>query len=183
MCFLLAWSIGHRPRNATVFCRRHHIRLSPGVAHLFCFPFCVSLPGVPSPTSSSFPRRVPCDGLTGDGFWSFPEFHFFFNTHLMPCNTHRHRVPFNTDRVLCYTYRMPCSTHRVSSNTHRKSDTAYWMPCNTHRILCNTHWTSCNTHRVTCNTQPLLRRTYQLAGLNSGGRFGQTNSEIIRYTK
>ena len=46
--------------------------LSPGV-HLFRVSLCISLLGVLWPTSSPVPWGVPCDGLTVDGFWRFPE--------------------------------------------------------------------------------------------------------------
>ena len=51
----------------------HPLHFSPGVTHLFCFSFRVSLPSVSWPTSSPLPWGVPCDGLTGDGFGRFPE--------------------------------------------------------------------------------------------------------------
>ena len=51
----------------------HLLHFSPGVSHLLCFFFRVSLPGVSWPTSSPLPWGVPRDGLTGDGFWWFPE--------------------------------------------------------------------------------------------------------------
>ena len=65
---LLAWSIGHRQRSATVF---FPWPSSPSLS--FCFLFCVSLPCVYRLTSSPLPWGLPCDGLTGDGFWKFPE--------------------------------------------------------------------------------------------------------------
>ena len=49
------------------------LHFSPGVSHLLCFFFRVSLPGVSWPTSSPLPWGVPCDGLPGDCFWSLPE--------------------------------------------------------------------------------------------------------------
>ena len=70
---LLAGSIGHRSRNATVFVRGHLLHFSPGVSHLLRSLFRVSLSGVSWPTSSPLPWGVPCDGLTGDGIWWFPE--------------------------------------------------------------------------------------------------------------
>ena len=51
----------------------HLLHFSPGVSHLLCFFFGVSLPGVSWPTSSPLPWGVLCDGLMGDGFWWFPE--------------------------------------------------------------------------------------------------------------
>ena len=45
--------IGHRPRNAIV--SGHPLHFSPGVSHLLCFFFHVSLSGVSWPTSSPLP--------------------------------------------------------------------------------------------------------------------------------
>ena len=71
---LLAGSIGHRPRNATVFCQWPS---SPFLSccipsPLFLFP-CLSARCFVADLFSLLPWGVPCDGLTGDGFWWFPE--------------------------------------------------------------------------------------------------------------
>lgn len=59
--------------------RGQTLHFSPGVSHLLRFFFRVSLPGVSWPTSSPLPWGVPCDSLTGDGFWRFPiHLHFLF---------------------------------------------------------------------------------------------------------
>ena len=42
--------------------RGHPLHFSPGVSHLLCFFFRVSLPGVSWPTSSPLPWVVPFDG-------------------------------------------------------------------------------------------------------------------------
>ena len=52
---LLAGSIGHRPRNATVFCSWPSSPFLSWVSHLLCFFFHVSLPGFSWPTSSPLP--------------------------------------------------------------------------------------------------------------------------------
>ena len=71
--FSLAGSIGLRPRNATVFCLWPS---SPFLSWcipspLFLFPCLSAKCFVAYLFSSSL--GVPRDGLTGDGFWWFPE--------------------------------------------------------------------------------------------------------------
>ena len=61
----------HSLRPSTKEC--HLLHFSLGVSHLLCFFFRVSLPGVSWPTCSSQTWGVPCDGLTGECFWWFPE--------------------------------------------------------------------------------------------------------------
>ena len=55
MPFLFAGSIGTPPFSV----RGHPLHLSPGVSHLLCFFFRVSLPGASWPTSSRLPWGVP----------------------------------------------------------------------------------------------------------------------------
>ena len=83
--------------------RGHPLRLSPGVTHLFCFPFSLRqvFRGLPL---RLFPGRgggVPCDGLTGDGFLRFPEcvhlhFLFFISFSMSSCLVHFQSVMLDT---------------------------------------------------------------------------------------
>ena len=71
--YLLYACIGHRPRNATVFCQWPS---SPFLSWclaspLFLFPYLFARCFVAYLFSSSL--GGPCDGLMGDGFWWFPE--------------------------------------------------------------------------------------------------------------
>ena len=66
--FSLAGSIGHRPRNATIFCQWPSSPFISWCIPYLCFFFRDSLPGVSCPTSSP----LTGSGLTGDGFCWFP---------------------------------------------------------------------------------------------------------------
>ena len=73
LCLFARWE--HRPSTKE---RRRFLSVAIFSISLLVYPisfvsFSVSLPGVSWPTSSSLPWGVPCDGLTGDGVWWFPE--------------------------------------------------------------------------------------------------------------
>ena len=81
---LLAGSRGIVKRTSLLSVRSHPLHPSPGVTHLFCFSFCLFARCFVAYLFAFSLRGVPCDGLTGDGVWWFPEcvcpiqFHFLF---------------------------------------------------------------------------------------------------------
>ena len=72
LCLFACWERRPSTKERQFSVRGHPLHFSPGVSHLLCFFFRVSLPGVSWPNSSSLPWGVPCDGLTGDGVLWFP---------------------------------------------------------------------------------------------------------------
>ena len=75
-CYLLtyAFSLAINQGTPPFSVSGHLLHFSPGISHLLCFLFGVSLPGVSWPSTSPLPWGVPCDSLMGDCFWWFHKF-------------------------------------------------------------------------------------------------------------